>query len=240
MQSMTSIATITNGLNGEPVIIKITGIKGGSVNSKTGEMIQSTLMPVAWYEAAKEGKDALKDAMKHDEAVCSGCIHSQGKDGTCYVRKGQSLWGLLSSLRANVKADQLVPFGHLPKFAHLFKDKAFRFGTYGDPVLLGEANVKAITQASVNWTGYTHQWREPQYQWAKEYFMASVETNEQAQLAHSMGWRTFRVRKATDPVAKSEVTCPASKEAGYKTTCIKCGLCKGASRKAKSVVTIEH
>jgi hypothetical protein len=53
-----------------------------------------------------------------------------------------------------------------------------------------------------------------------------------------MGWRTFRVREASEPVAKGEFICPASAEAGKRTTCIQCQACDGADRAGKASPTI--
>jgi hypothetical protein len=60
--------------------------------------------------------------------------------------------------------------------------------------------------------------------------------------AHAKGWRTFRVRAANEPVtAKREVICPASNEAGNRTSCLDCKACGGLSAKAKvSMVIIAH
>jgi hypothetical protein len=41
-------------------------------------------------------------------------------------------------------------------------------------------------------------------------------------------------------VKGKEILCPASKEAGYKTSCDKCGLCAGASIAAKSIAIVAH
>lgn len=55
--------------------------------------------------------------------------------------------------------------------------------------------------------------------------------------AKNMGWRTFFVG---DSIGSENVTCPASKEAGQKTTCDNCRLCMGTQSKAKSVKILKH
>jgi len=115
-----------------------------------------------------------------------------------------------------------------------------RFGAYGEPILLGEENVKSITEVASSFTGYTHQWRMPNYQWASKYFMASADTEKLMTVAHDLGWRTFRVLLKGDEKTSSEVTCPASAEGGRKVTCNVCGLCKGTQSGAKSISIIKH
>ena len=62
----------------------------------------------------------------------------------------------------------------------------------------------------------------PQYN-----LMASVHTEEQKNRANRIGCRTFRVLSAGDKPLPDEIICPATKEGGAKTTCIKCMLCNG-------------
>jgi hypothetical protein len=108
--------------------------------------------------------------------------------------------------------------------------RGIRFGSYGEPILLGEDLVKKISDRAKFWTGYTHQWHKNP--WAKQYFMASVETTLVDKVAQNMGWRTFYAGEPTDG---NHVTCPASKEAGNKSTCETCKLCMGTTSKAKSI-----
>jgi hypothetical protein len=105
-----------------------------------------------------------------------------------------------------------------------------------------------MTDAARNWTGYTHQWMHGyhnwmngSYQWAKEFFMASTHNLSQTFLAEAMGWRSFQ--STSDGVATSNlINCPASKEAGYKSNCSRCGLCAGTGGKrvTKSIFIYEH
>ena len=57
--------------------------------------------------------------------------------------------------------------------------------------------------------------------------MASVESTLDQIQANMLGWRTFRIISATEPMIQGEILCPASEEAGKRTTCSKCGLCDG-------------
>jgi hypothetical protein len=96
--------------------------------------------------------------------------------------------------------------------------------------------MSSITLQAKNWTGYTHQWlRKPEY---SAFLMASVHNESQAEFAKKQGWRSFVATKQGIP---GLVNCPASEEAGFKSTCSKCGLCSGLQGKGqKSVWILQH
>jgi hypothetical protein len=210
----------------------------GSGNSKTGSVVQVWIIPFAWIERGKE-------AMNDDTAVCMDCVHSIGNGKSCYVRKGYSNVGLMSKVKKLHKdyvsgALEVMPIDKLAENEKSrCRGKFVRFGSYGEPVLLGEDNVRAIASKARGFAGYTHQWYMDNNQWASEFFMASVETEALMLKAHGKGWRTFRVRKRDEPIGR-EVSCPASKEMGRLVTCDVCGLCSGNKSKAKSVTIIKH
>jgi hypothetical protein len=53
--------------------------------------------------------------------------------------------------------------------------------------------------------------------------------------------RTFRVIDSVSSIVKDkEILCPASKEAGYRTTCDSCKLCSGSNISAKSIAIVAH
>ena len=41
-------------------------------------------------------------------------------------------------------------------------------------------------------------------------------------------------------IKDKEILCPASKEAGYRTTCDSCKLCSGSNISAKSIAIVAH
>ncbi len=77
-------------------------------------------------------------------------------------------------------------------------------------------------------TGYTHQWITAAAQPLRSLVMASVDSPVQRDIAKLLGWRTFRTKHASAPVLPGEIVCPASEEAGKRTTCARCGLCDGS------------
>ena len=71
--------------------------------------------------------------------------------------------------------------------------------------------------------------------------MISADSYAQAKEFWKKKIRTFRVLQKNEELDKqNEVLCPASKEAGRRTTCNDCLLCSGSNIKAKSVAIYQH
>jgi hypothetical protein len=203
-----------------------------SENRKTGNMIQ------IWILCANENPvTAVKTG--HDGIVCGDCKHRGNgfKDRTCYVNVGQ---GPNSVYCAYISG----AYPYLPKsrYAEVFYGRKVRFGAYGDPVLIPLEVLRWVAFYSDGWTGYTHQWRNEKYAQYREYVMASVDSVEEYRMAKSEGWRTFRVRSGAESLMPREIACPASDEAGKKTTCERCGLCNGTRRNdgRKDIAILVH
>ena len=206
--------------------------QGTSKNSKTGESVQIFMLPMEWII---EGK-----VMQDDSKICFDCIHSQGKEKTCYVRKGMSNLGLGSKVRSlHRKIDSVTEYTQQVEsdILELCSDKIVRFGAYGEPILIGENLTHLITTICKGWMGYTHQWMLPKFNWAVKYFMASTETVLFDKLAQKMGFRTFFVTAKPEKI-KGSVVCPASKEGGKKTNCNTCLLCSGTNGKGSKNINI--
>jgi hypothetical protein len=124
----------------------------------------------------------------------------------------------------------------------VFGDRNIRFGAYGEPVLIPYHIVRELIYASKGYTGYTHPWENPAYLEYQVFFMASTDTPAERDRAKLLGWRTFRTRLPESPVLPGEIICPASKEAGYKSSCDQCRLCNGsyAGDPRKDIVIFPH
>lgn len=242
---MLNVASEANGyvlyegpslLDGAPIVVIATGFKAGSTNRKTGEMVQTYILrqDVEPTEAIRSGADS---------SICGDCPHrgkvttdSTGQPRnvgrTCYVNVGQ---GPLAVFRA-YKA------GKYPVQSPMAIGRMVRLGTYGDPAAVPVEIWQSLLHGAVGHTGYTHQWRDPRFSDLRSLCMASADTAEEADLAHSMGWRTFRVSldPAKDPIRKGEVLCPASAEAGKKLTCAECRACDGANGRRGSIYIPAH
>lgn len=222
-----------SAINGDPIVVIATGLAKASSNSKTGGMVQTYILrqDMEPHVAVKHG---------FDNAICGDCPHrGNGIDGsgrTCYVNLGQGPLSVYRAYRAGryPVLPQTVESGEWS----MFQDKAIRMGTYGDPAAAPAWVWFELAKRAKRWTGYTHQWRKLGGS-LKELLMASVDTEEEKEEAKAMGFRTFR----TAPVNKTtpgEILCPASKEAGHRTLCAKCGLCAGARKVAADIMIPIH
>jgi hypothetical protein len=212
-------------LDGEPIAaILLTG--RASANRKTGPMLQTYILRADMppTEAARAGADV---------SVCGDCaLRSNG----CYVYLGHGptvVWRAYQAGRYARLTD--APAALLAALTH---SRTLRLGTYGDPAAIPTRIWRALVAGATNWTGYTHQWRtHPEL---RDLVMASVDSAAAAAHAHALGWRTFRIRTAEEPIRVGEITCPAADEAGQRTTCARCALCKGTALRAKSITIIQH
>lgn len=218
-------------LDGAPIVVIANRIVAPSTNSKTGSLVQTFIIrsDVAPLEALKTGQDG---------SVCGNCPARPANAGFCYVNVGQSVMSVYGAFLRGRYAAPHVDYDPAI-LADLFEGSIFRLGTYGDPAAAPFAIWEAATAKVKARNGYTHQWRTmPEF---KALCMASCDAPGDEAEATAMGWRCFRMRLASDPVAKGEVVCPASKEGGYKTTCDKCRACGGLSSKARAnMVIIAH
>jgi hypothetical protein len=201
-------------LDGQPIFAALTGIENPSRNSKTGPLATTWVMrsDIRPWEAIQSGED---------KSVCGDCS-LRGKEGTeraCYVLAWQAPARIYDSKH------KLKP---LPKY--LYKNRVVRLGGYGEHSAMPTAVTADISKRAAATLGYTHQWRTCDQELSK-YLMASCDSEADRELAKAMGWATFRVKTADQPMLKGETTCPASAEAGKKLTCFTCGKCAGGNSK---------
>jgi hypothetical protein len=220
-------------LDGNPIVVVATGLARASKNPKTGAEVQV-------YILADNGMDPIRAAKSGgDASICGDCPHRarpDGRLGSCYVNL---IFGPLEVYKT-------LTSGGYPRFnrrrhLRLFRGRVIRLGAYGDPAAVPIGVWDDITSVAAHWTGYTHQWRTCDKAYAR-YCMASVETVTQMHEAWALGYRTFRVRLADQPVQQGEFICPASEEAGKRLSCVECKACSGAkaSSRASSPVIIVH
>jgi hypothetical protein len=206
-------------LDGSPIVVVAVNLARRSKNPKTGNMVGT-------YILADNGDDPIL-ALKTggDKAVCGDCPH---RGGTCYVNVTQAPLSIYRAVQAGT-----YPNFNARKHLRLFDGRFIRLGSYGDPAAVPLTVWKPLLGVAKGWTGYTHQWRSCDPELAR-YCMASVDTPRQREEAIALGWRTFRVRLADQPLEEGEFACPASKEAGYRLTCEECRACSGAKDGGKN------
>lgn len=216
----------TSPIDGAP-IVGIATLK--SRNAGTGNMVQTFIL--------REDVHPLEAvATRGDVSICGDCTHRGlgGAKRTCYVDVAKSVAQVWLAYRRGSYADLS---DDLPRAAALLRRRRVRLGAYGDPAMIDHLVWYALLADCAGWTGYTHQWR---FQWAaaiRELCMASVESVRDADIARSLGWRTFRVNG--DGVASSrEMICPKSDEGGARLQCVDCGACDGALKPTAASVTI--
>ena len=194
-----------------------------SENRKTGNMVQTWILP--------EDENPVKAlATGNDAAVCGDCPL---RKTLCYVNVGQAPLGVWRAY----KAGRYPEFNRQRDSKH-FEGRFIRFGAYGEPVLIPFHIVKHLASVALGHTGYTHQWRKPQFAKYSAYFMASVESDSDTEKAYSDGWRSFRVSADVNDRYQHEDICP-NESAGI--SCLECLKCDGVQGgKRRSVVITSH
>jgi hypothetical protein len=227
-------------LTGEDIIVLATGVPKASsrpnrakksANVKTGDMIQ-----IAILRADVNPTEALKLGL--DEATCGTCPFKSvaaGGDGSCYTHKALRRGHAQTSSWKSHEARGSAPF-RLEAFA----GQRVRFGSYGDPAAVPFEVWEAIFSVAKGVTGYTHQWRTADPRFAR-LCRASADSPQDRVDARAKGYNTFRVMSSKQGRLPGEILCPASKEAGYRTTCSVCMLCGGTdNNRTKDVAIFAH
>lgn len=222
-------------IDGAPIVVIVNRVFDDSQNAKTGALVQTFIIrsDIAPVDALNTGAD---------ESICGTCEHrpalvraGNGK-APCYVNVGRSVnavYGAYKRGRYPAASPEFV--------AQFLSESTLRLGTYGDPAAAPVSIWQALVNGAAKHVGYTHQWQAPGFDLAawSPLVMASADTEAQRDVARSVGMRTFRVSQ-NQTVNPGEIQCPASAEAGRKTTCASCKLCGGSSIRAKDIVIQDH
>jgi hypothetical protein len=212
-----------SAIDGSPIRVIVTGVARPSQNRKTGAMAQ------VWILADGTGAGTAMDAMRsgRDAAVCGACplAGTRGDDGArtgraCYVNVGQAPNSVTRGDARGTYVDMTPEDAGI-----MLAGRSVRLGAYGDPAAAPYAVMAALVAHADNWTGYTHQWRTAARDWSG-LLMASVETLQDRDEAHALGYRTFRVTAPDAPMAAREVECAATRDRNP-LQCIACGMCAG-------------
>ena len=219
--------------DGKPIVVIATYSER---NTKTGGVVQTYILRADMnpLEASKTGEDA---------SICGTCplrgepttdpARKQAKGRKCYVNLGQGVLITYRSFLRGVYPDAQTTDARRA----IGRGRVVRVGTYGDPAAVPSHVWDDLLADAASHTAYTHA-----SGWRPDIAMQSADSLEQAQAHWQAGRRTFRVLvDLGDIVPAREVLCPASKEAGRRTTCDACRLCGGnATRSPKSVAIVAH
>ena len=224
-------------LDGKPIVC-IAIAKSG--NSKTGNMVQT-------YILRSDIDPRLANKTGEDYSICGDCRH-RGKPSndperklaenrSCYVNISQ---GVLIVWKAYKAGKYPYAVGH-ESIASIGRNRMVRIGTYGDGGAIPHDPIKSLVSDAIGSTGYCHQSGNARSSFDPSIYMVSADNKTEAMAAWSKGFRTFRVMPSLADLDKSnEALCPASEEAGRRTTCENCKLCSGNSIRAKSIAIVAH
>ncbi len=218
-------------LDGQPIVAVLTGLGKASRNAKTGGGLLQTWI----LRADTSPVDAIHSGA--DASICGSCPHRGTiKDGrnvgrSCYVTVFQAPLVVYKGF-----ARGLYPAVTPEEARDLVAGQMVRLGSYGDPAAVPFRIWETMLAHVSGKAGYSHQWRA--FPELAAYCMASCDSASEQVQAKLLGWRTFRVRNPHEPLAAREIICPASKEAGHKTSCDACKACGGTTAKARVDVAI--
>ena len=223
-------------LDGQPIAL-IATIK--SSNDKTGNMVQT-------YIIGQDKSPIEMSRTGEDFSICGSCVHrgtanpdkekGGADDRSCYVMllMVQSVWNAYSQGSYKRLVDS-------PDVGVNFSGLMVRLGAYGDPSAVPSSVWDNVLMHSKGRTGYTHQFGVEGADVRPDLCMISADTEAEARVQWGLGNRTFRVGHTVDEMVKGhEILCPASEEAGRRTTCNECKLCSGNGIKAKSIFIPVH
>lgn len=209
-----------SAFDGEEVVVIATSKPPSAANTKTGDVVQTWIL--------REDMSPFQALETREEAsVCGLCaLRPQGPIGTqasraCYVHAGMvdNVWQAYRRGRYRDHSSTARPFA----------GRVVRLGSYGDPAAVPLEVWHRLLLGTRGHVGYTHAWLTCPEAF-REIVMASCDTPEELREARRRGWRTFRTILPGEPLAEREISCPASAEAGKRTTCERCRLCDGSHR----------
>jgi hypothetical protein len=224
-------------LDGKPIVaVAITKSK----NSKTANMVQTYII-----RSDIDPRDASR--LGEDYSICGTCPHrgqaapdktaGLATGRTCYVVIGQGPVIVFKSLQRQIYPSAV---GHAA-IAALGKGRMVRLGTYGDPAAVPAYVWESLISEADGHTAYSHQAKTQGAAFDPKLYMRSADNLSEAAFAWRDGQRTFRiVAHQSEVMPGREILCPASEEAGKRTTCERCGLCAGATIAAKSIAIVAH
>lgn len=213
-------------IDGAPLVVVATGLRGDSANDKTKAMIQTWILRrfVHPHRAAMTGRD---------RSICGSCPHRLDPEtGTrsCYVRTEKAPTSIWKAYRRG--SYPRVSPAALGEHAAAQGLKV-RIGAYGDPGAVPIHVWQPIVRRAPGVTGYSHLWRTLSPAWA-QFVMASADSAEERFQAQRRGFRSFRIADEPGP---GEILCPSSRGV----SCADCALCDGLLRgDLKSIVNPPH
>jgi hypothetical protein len=217
-------------IDGKPIVVIATY---SNRNTKTGNVVQTYIEreDINPLEASKTGED---------ESICGTCplrgtpttdpSRKIAEGRRCYVNLGQGVLIVWRSYHRGVYPAAQDSAAR----ASIGRGRVVRVGTYGDGRAVPDHVWDELLSECSAWTAYTHG-----EGWRPDLAMQSVEDIDTARAHWRAGRRTFRIVTGVAEIdTANEVLCPASKEAGRRTTCASCKLCSGTFTKSPKSIAI--
>ena len=196
-------------LNGEPVVMIVTGVNNPSKNTKTGPMLQ------VFYLLQNE-HPVVALAEETDDAVCGDCPLRRK---VCYVEVGKSVAAVWRAYR-NGKYPKLDL--RKPNHRKLLVGRKVRLGAYGDPASVPIRQNRRIIIICAGHTGYSHQvHRFPKL---ADLVMASADHPIEHEAYQAAGQRTFIVVPEGENPPEDALECLNH---SHGIQCHDCMLCDG-------------
>jgi hypothetical protein len=211
-----------SAVDGEQLIVILTGFASKSRNAKTGPMVQG-------YILAAGASPAASARQGFDETVCGDCSHrsiAAGGEGSCYVNLGQGPRAVWEAWTRGIYP-RVSPLEACAAIAA--SGRGLRIGAYGDPASVPSAGDfwGPLVEAAAFHTGYTHAAHLQRGKGLRGMCHASADSPAERDRFRADGWSTFRVGAVGEPErrVKGEARCPA---VASPVTCSSCPLlCNG-------------
>ncbi len=230
-----------SAIDGAPIVLVANKFAGDSQNSKTGQQVQSFILPdprAAGIECVGSRPAQIVSWLKATAAksICGDCPHAwqwdksagEYKKGACYVKEYQSPAAVLGAVYRDSYpiAGRDFPAAWIP---YLAQGLDIRAGSYGDPAACDPDIWAAFLALAKTRTGYTHGWKSAHAGFRRNAWrlrglcMASCDSAADYRAAIDAGFRAFYVipKGATNngrsvlsvgAHVNGAMICPASKE----------------------------
>ena len=217
-----------SNIDNKNIVVIITGLDNKTSNKKTGDMLQTWIL-LQDHAPNTSHKDGL------NKSVCGNCPHAGYNNNSCYVKWFQAPLQVWKSYKNN-------RYDYFKKSdLNLIKGRSLRLGSAGDPTVIPLSVWEPLLKVCKNHTGYTHQWKSNFAQQYKGIVQASCDSFKDYLQASELGFKCFYVKHKDTKAPKGFINCPASIEAGKKTSCELCSMCSGSgSKRGKNIYINAH
>ena len=180
-------------IDGKPIVVIATI---DSDNVKTGDVVHTWIV-------RQDVNPVLTRHTGEDYSVCGNFVHRHyfrglvlkgdgDKRADCYVQLYQGPRAVWSKY---AEGDGYACPKRNAEVTRQLGTKEIRVGAYGDPCAVPyHVWESLLAQGNRRWSGFTHQWRNPENQEYRRFLMASCDNAQDVLDAAAMGWRAYWVK----------------------------------------------